>query len=263
MEQKILDQLISASRGASMLEPFDGRATLKRNPQGGKWNVREVEVLKGMVWHQELGWGSVEGVAAYHTGPDSHLHEGGVESIAYTFAIRRDGQIVLCNDFDKAVWSQGFKGRPGDENAEFMSVMFEGMFKGPDFNDPSAGEPNHEQILSALLLWRLCKEQWRWRTDDLYGHFHFGKPACPGSTLQAIIEAVRANSEKPKWHLGTAAGRQRALKDIGFYSGEVDGVWGPMSRGALIRFQESKGLVPDGIWGPRTEAAIIGARSQK
>ncbi len=45
------------------------------------------------------GWESVEAVAKYHAGKTPHLRRGGVESIAYTFAIRREGQIVLCNDF--------------------------------------------------------------------------------------------------------------------------------------------------------------------
>lgn len=261
MEQEILDRLRNACRGVGMLDPFDGRATLKQNPQGKKWNLREVEALKGMVWHQELGWGSVEAVAAYHTGADSHLHEGGVESIAYTFAIRRNGQIVLCNDFNKAVWSQGFKGRPGDENAEFMSVMYEGMFKAPNVDDPSAGEPNYQQMLSALLLWHIFRERWKWLSDDLHGHFNFGKPACPGSTLETVIRAINTNTEKPKHDLKRVEGRQQALKDLGFYDGDVDGVWGPRSRGALIRFQERRGLLADGIWGPMTEAAVVGALS--
>ena len=48
--------------------------------------------------------------------------------------------------------------------------MFEGLLKGPGVTDPSAGEPNAEQILSALSLWRICKEKWDWNEDDLYGH---------------------------------------------------------------------------------------------
>lgn len=259
METTIVGDVAKASQGLGMLEPFDGREFLTRNPRGRKWKSRDVEALKGMVWHQELGWGSVEQVAEYHTGTESHLHAGGVESIAYTFAIRRNGQIVLCNDFDRAVWSQGFKGRPGDENAEFMSVMFEGLFRGPGVTDPTAGEPNDEQMLSALALWRICRRAWEWNEEDLYGHYHFGKPACPGDTIGTLIESVRANVEEPLPDLSTVEGRQQALRDLGYYTGAVDGLWGPQSRGALIRFQDDRDLVPDGIWGPRTEEAIVGA----
>jgi hypothetical protein len=260
METTIVDGVAKASAGLGMVEPFDGRQSLKKNPRGKKWKTRDVDTLSGMVWHQELGWGSVEGVAEYHTGNDSHLHAGGVESIAYTFAIRRNGQIVLCNDFDRAVWSQGFKGRSGDENAEFMSVMFEGLFSGPGVTDPTAGEPNDEQMLSALMLWRICKKAWDWNEEDLYGHYHFGKPACPGDTIGTLIESVRANLEEPEYDFGTVEGRQQALKDLGYYAGAVDGVWGPRSRGALIRFQDEHELVADGIWGARTEAAMVVAQ---
>jgi hypothetical protein len=228
METRIVDGVTKASKGLGMVELFDGRQSLKKNTRGKKWKTRDVEGLKGMVWHQELGWGSVEGVAEYHTGRDSHLQAGGVESIAYTFAIRRNGQIVLCNDFERAVWSQGFKGRSGDENTEFMSVMFEGLFNGPGVTDA-----------------------------DLHGHYHFGKPACPGDTIGTLIESVRANLEEPEYDFNTVEGRQQALKDEGYYAGAVDGVWGPWSRGALIRFQEEHDLLADGIWGARTEAAMV------
>jgi hypothetical protein len=210
-----------------------------------------------MAWHQELGWGSVEAVARYHTGKNSHLAKGGVRSISYTFAIRRDGQIVLCNDLDRAVWSQGFKGRPGDENAEFLSVLFEGLFHGEGVTDPTAGEPNSRQMLAGLALWSVCRDLWKWKEDCLHGHFHFGKPACPGATLQTVVQAVRVNVEKPAKPLfGTVASRQEALKTLGFYKGKADGVWGPVSKGALTAFQAKAGLPADGIWGPVTEAAI-------
>lgn len=259
MEREVLDRIAGAAKGLGVPEPLDGRRALKKNPRGKKWKARGVDALKGMVWHQELAWGSVEAVAKYHTGGNSHLHPGGVESIAYTFAIRRDGQIVLCNDFKKAVWSQGFKGRPGDENAEFMSIMFEGLFKGPGVTDPSAGAPNEEQLLSGLILWHVCSKRWGWSDEDLYGHYHFGKPACPGDALRWVIESVRANVKKPRYDFGTVEGRQQALKEVGHYAGPVDGIWGPRSRSALIRFQEEAGLVPDGIWGPKTEEAMTRA----
>ena len=259
MEAKILRQLTSASRGVKLEKPHDGRAKLAVNPRGKEWKARDPEKLQGLVWHQELGWGSVEAMARYHTGKSSHLYRGGVESIAYTWAIRRDGQIVLCNDFGKAVWSQGYKGRKGDENAEFMSVMYEGFFRGPGVDDPSAGQPNYLQLLSGLVLWHTCKGAWEWSTDDLYGHFQFGKPACPGDTLQNIVEAVRVNVEQPAYDFSSVQGRQQALKDLGLYTSSIDGLWGPGSRSALIRFQSKHKLAVDGLWGPKTEAAVVRA----
>ena len=259
MEKRIIDRVSRAARALGLPTPEDARTHLTCNAKGRKWKKRNPEALQGLVWHQELGWGTVEAVARYHTGSQSHLHRDGVESIAYTWAIRRDGQLMLCNDLDRAVWSQGYKGRKGDENAEFMSVMFEGMFHGPGVTDRSAGEPNAQQLLSGLMLWQACRQTWKWADDDLHGHFQFGKPACPGATLQTVIEAVRVNAPKHDYDLDTSEGRQRALKDLKSYTGEVDGVWGPASRGALIRFQGKYGLAADGVWGPISEAMVMRA----
>jgi len=256
-EKSLLASLNSCFMGMGMPEPFDGRKTLVRNLAGKKWKSRNVGKLQGMVWHQELGWGSVEAVAQYHTGQNSHLAKGGTESIGYTFAIRRNGQIVLGNNLDKAPWSQGYAGRPGDENGEFISVMFEGMFRGNGVTDPSAGEPNYLQMLSGLVLWHSCKNAWGWAEDALGGHFLFGKPSCPGDTLEAVVKAVRVNRPAPSaYDFSTVTGRQKSLKDLGFYSGAMDGNWGPQSKGALTAFQIKAKLAGDGVWGPVSEAAI-------
>lgn len=257
METELLKRLAGITGRDGLAPVVDLRTSLATNAGVEQWRRRDTEQVKGFVWHQGLSWGSVEGVARYHTGHGSHLHKGGVASIAYTWAIRRNGQIVLCNDFDKKVWSQGYLERDGDENAEFMSVMFEGFFRAPTVTDSSAGEPTREQISAGLLLWSVCRESWRWKDSDLYGHYHFGKPACPGNTMKTIIEAVRFDTEETTFDLSGAKGRQEALKKLGYYKGKADGSWGPLSKGALLLFQVKYKLVADGIWGPKTEAAIM------
>jgi hypothetical protein len=148
-EREMLRAIAKTARALALPAAADARRKLVTNARAKPWKARSVAGLQGMVWHQELGWGSVEAVAEYHTGKESHLARGGVRSIAYTFAIRRNGQIVLCNDFDRAVWSQGYGGRAGDENAELVAVMFEGFFTGPGVTDPSVGEPNDAQLLGC------------------------------------------------------------------------------------------------------------------
>ena len=76
-------------------------------------------------------------------------------------------------------------------------------------------------------------------------------------TLETVIDAVRSNAEKQAFDLKTVDGRQEALKELGYYKGAIDGLWGPGSKGALIKFQEENDLAPDGIWGSKTEAAVI------
>ena len=49
---------------------------------------------------------------------------------------------------------------------------------------------------------------------------------------------------------------QTRLKEWGYYSGAVDGIFGTKTRDAVIKFQKANGLVADGIAGSKTLAAI-------
>ncbi len=49
---------------------------------------------------------------------------------------------------------------------------------------------------------------------------------------------------------------QQALAKVGFFSGKADGIFGPLTEDAVIRFQQENGLTPDGIAGPKTEEAL-------
>jgi hypothetical protein len=52
------------------------------------------------------------------------------------------------------------------------------------------------------------------------------------------------------------AALQVALRAEGLYLGVVDGVRGPLTRAAVLRFQDRRGLVTDGVAGPRTRRAL-------
>jgi len=207
-----------------------------------------------MVWHQALSWGSVEDVARYHIGPN-HMSQDGLPGIAYTFAIRRSGEILLCNNLEDKPWSQGTKQRPGDENAEFVSCMFEGRFWARDVNDPNVGEPTIEQIESGLYLWKLLRDTMSWSKDALYGHYHFGKPACPGYTLERIINAISRQEAKP--NSDQVRFIQEGLQKLGHYKAAIDGLWGPQSKAALITFQAENNLEPSGVLTTATRAILM------
>lgn len=49
---------------------------------------------------------------------------------------------------------------------------------------------------------------------------------------------------------------QHDLAKLGFFSGPFTGVYGPLTRAAVIRFQRVASLTADGRWGPHSQAAL-------
>lgn len=56
---------------------------------------------------------------------------------------------------------------------------------------------------------------------------------------------------------------QQELKDVGCYTGAIDGILGPQSDAAILAFQKAAGLEADGELGPETESALKAAVSKK
>lgn len=105
-------------------------------------------------------------------------------------------------------------------------------------------------------------------------------------TLGELGDAIRRNCKGPRWveivarlggqeapaedpaalpDFGTVRGAQQALKDLGFYTGTVDGVRGPLTFDAISAFQVKhpgtgkKDGSPDGLYGQRTRDALEAA----
>lgn len=56
---------------------------------------------------------------------------------------------------------------------------------------------------------------------------------------------------------GTAVTKlQQMLSDLGYYSGDIDGKFGPLTKEAVVAFQADKGLVEDGVVGTKTYVAL-------
>ena len=53
--------------------------------------------------------------------------------------------------------------------------------------------------------------------------------------------------------------KQHLLGYLGYYSGQVDGIWGQLSREATRAFQADYGMTADGICGAMTQKMLIGA----
>ena len=72
---------------------------------------------------------------------------------------------------------------------------------------------------------------------------------APASTAAATLPAPAA------W----VSRLQAKLARLGYFSGPVTGVYGPLTTAAVKSFQAAKGLTSDGRWGPSSQAALNGA----
>lgn len=81
-----------------------------------------------------------------------------------------------------------------------------------------------------------------------------GEEAPLVETLTAAADMVMGDSPDDK-------AIQTALKNLGLYSGDIDGVIGPKTKEAIVAFQSQSGLEADGKVGPKTWAALKSALS--
>lgn len=70
----------------------------------------------------------------------------------------------------------------------------------------------------------------------------------PNLTSESIVSDAASTNE--------IKAVQQKLKELGYYTGKVDGVYGKGSRSAVIAFQKAKKLTPDGVIGPATLRAL-------
>jgi peptidoglycan hydrolase-like protein with peptidoglycan-binding domain len=80
-------------------------------------------------------------------------------------------------------------------------------------------------------------------------------PLVGGIGALTLIVALAAPPPAAAERASVAA-LQSALSARGLYAGLVDGVRGPLTRGAILRFQRRRGLPIDGIAGPQTREAL-------
>ncbi len=75
--------------------------------------------------------------------------------------------------------------------------------------------------------------------------------------LSVVLAAFLA-AAAPAFGMGSpqVAALQVALHARGVYQGTIDGVRGPATRAAVVRFQQRAGLTPDGVVGPMTREAL-------
>ena len=82
-----------------------------------------------------------------------------------------------------------------------------------------------------------------------------GRGFSGGATLAVVAAALALPSPAAAANANVAA-LQSALTALHLYKGFVDGVRGPLTRSAVVRFQRRRHLLVDGIAGPQTRKAL-------
>lgn len=82
-------------------------------------------------------------------------------------------------------------------------------------------------------------------------------------TWKMLVEAGHRLGDRVLYHRrpmlrgGDVAELQRLLNGLGFDADKPDGIFGPLTAGAVLEFQANRGLGEDGIAGPRVVAEVL------
>ena len=75
--------------------------------------------------------------------------------------------------------------------------------------------------------------------------------------LFSILPVLSAEAALKRGSTGSdVTAIQKRLKQWGYYTGAIDGVYGPATEKAVRYFQQKNGLTADGVVGPKTAAAL-------
>jgi N-acetyl-anhydromuramyl-L-alanine amidase AmpD len=222
-----------------------------------RWRVRQLSEIDRIIIHQELADSSIEKVNAYHISPN-HISAKGCPRICYHYGIRKNGEIVQMNELSSVVWHT--KG----QNANAIGIMLVGNFAGLGHNTATS-EPGKEQLEALAYLSNYLLKAFDFSSQNLYGHYHFGKPACPGYVVSDWIENKRDNilKQQPEYKdvEKTVKEIQKRLSSLDYDLGKVDGIQGIKTISAIRNFQSDNKLLADGIMGPQTWKHLLALSS--
>ncbi len=218
-----------------------------------RWSARSLDKIKKIIVHQELGESNVEGVNQYHIGPN-HVSPRGCPHFCYHFGIEKDGSIVQANELSSITWhTKGY-------NTESVGIMLVGNFNGTGYALGKEG-PSQQQMDALQWLVDWLQKALNLSNQEVYGHYHFGKPACPGYVVSRWIENYRNDivnrGEGILKPITDETDLQTRLKKLGYYIGNIDGIVGMQTKQAIFQFQKNNGLTVDGIVGPQTSKKIM------
>jgi peptidoglycan hydrolase-like protein with peptidoglycan-binding domain len=213
------------------------------------------------IHHSATTSGSAEAFARYH------VNQLGWPGIGYHYVVDRDGSISRCHDLEVVSY------HVGNSNGFAVGICMVG-----DFRTQSLPEVQRQ---ATLDLTRSLMAELNIPVENVWGHIEFPKYAwkpCPSISMQSFRNWLReAGAEltgRPAPTATYVAGvRQRSiltrgdqgddikalqerLEELKFQPGPIDGIFGPQTADAVMRFQRAASINVDGIVGPQTREAL-------
>jgi hypothetical protein len=239
---------------------------LEWNSTGRIWGKRRIEDIDKIIIHQSLSDGKIENINKYLIGPNNHISPvKGCPHICYHMAINKDGKLLLLNNFSDRTWHTKGQNRIG------ISICVLGNFIGTGYN--KGHEPTNEQLKALEFLIEFLLDKLNLSQKDVYGHYHYGKPACPGKTCSEIIESFR-NDRKIDVDIGYSLfNRLDTMKEIQealllldsnalpIYG--ADGIAGEETKTAIVKFQMVMQIPITALADERTRAELIKQISER
>lgn len=198
--------------------------------------------------------------AEYHTSKNNHITPGRpLPSGSYPIMIPDiDGPAWLTGNLDGITYAQG-DNAAGDENRHLIPVLVMGGFEDSGFKRPwTKVGPSDHQNANLIMVVTWLQRVFDYGGEGYFGHYHFGKPTCPGRALRQWTEAARAGDDQANllsdldWQRALLRWDPQALPRFG-----ADGDWGGESRCALTKFQKQRGIRQTAQQDPFTALVLL------
>jgi hypothetical protein len=238
---------------------------IKRSQWGAKHGRGPTNITpeKGGVAIHYVGGGKLTGIehsrcaARVRQIEEDHVNGNGWAGIAYNFLACEHGYVFEGRGLGRRSAAQGTTS--GNQNYYAVCALI-------GDKDPS-DDPLKNALRDAIDYLRDHRAGSR-----IKGHRDFRATSCPGERLYSWVREGAPRPGSPS--VPTWPGRYLRLTnpylrgaDVGWVqqrlnstgarpSLNVDDIYGPLTRAAVIAYQEVSGLDPDGIVGPRTWEAL-------
>ena len=184
------------------------------------------------------------------------VQEKGLSDIAYNWVVLADGVVMEGRGLRHRCAANGTT----DGNVKYPSVTFPGDYR-TGGNTLSSAQITAFRELRQVVLGAAPS------ATDLKPHGFFKPTECPEQNIISAIPALGQGtppgglpSPRPVLRRGSTGESvrclQRTLNDWGGAKLVVDGIFGPVTEAAVIRFQRAHGMVVDGIVGRQTWGAL-------